>query len=232
MGVDRLSFARTSRSVPVDEGRYCPECGQALDLRALGRVGRPDRHPGWSWLLIGLGVYLLTLFGPRAVTHLAADAPTHGQSSDPFPVSLEGASIARVRARAEAAQDPLATFAAGLPREQRDLFGAALGGALVLVGSGSALRRRFRDRAARGLRAEEVWAAPRRSWVDGTALAAWDLGEAASLTIVQLMLVAAAYFAAAAVVEGQPLSGELIDQVTNRTLAFAFEVGDLATSVW
>src|SRR5437773_8220325 len=47
--------------------KYCPECGRLFSEHTVGVIGQPARRSRFSWGLLALGVYLLVLFGPRAV---------------------------------------------------------------------------------------------------------------------------------------------------------------------
>jgi hypothetical protein len=202
---------------PRDDAGFCPECGQLLRLRPPPAPAPPARHPGWSGLLVAVGIYLLVTFGPSAWDAHQAIAATDRalpQLTDCSSQRLgdEGCAptVALGTARALAIQ---AARGVAQQRADRDLDVVGAGLLAVLVGLGTLARRRVRPGP--------------RGWLPATLLGLWASGESLVLALLCLLLGGYIYLLAGRLAAGWPLTWAVADQTTNRIVALIFEVAQL-----
>jgi hypothetical protein len=229
---DDHAAASVSPSSPVAADTYCPECGRLFSELILGRTEQSARRSWSSWILFGLGVSLLVLFGPRAVVSVWVMANDQDLSIQRRALSAaEGPSVLATMARTEQARTPLELLTTDRSLNERDRVATGLGGVLILLGLSARARQQLARPARQSIQDEsETPALGSISPTARTVLGVWQVGEAFVVAACRVLLLVAGYFGVTAFVRGEPVSWELIDQVTNRTLGIVSVIIQLTRS--
>jgi hypothetical protein len=146
--------------------------------------------------------------------------------------AAESPSVLATMIRVEKAQTPLDLFTADRPPGERDDLATEIGGALILIALSTRTREQLSRPGQQTIR-EESESVPLASpgHVARAAFGLWEFGETLAIAAGRVLVVFACYFGVMGVVQGVPLSGELIDQVTNQTLGIVSLVVQLTRSV-
>jgi hypothetical protein len=230
---DDHAAASVSPSSPLAADKYCPECGRLFSEPVLGRTEQVARRSWSSWILFGLGASLLVLFGPRAVVSVWAMANDQDLSIQRRALAAaEGPSVLATMVRMEQARTPLELLTADRSLGERDRVAIGLGGVLILLGLSARARQQLTRPARQTIRDESETAAPASiSPTARTVLGVWQLGETFVVAACRVLFLVAGYFGITAFVRGEPVSWELIDQVTNRTLGLVSVIIQLTRPV-
>jgi hypothetical protein len=193
---DDYAAGSGSPAAPTAKEKYCPECGRLFSEQVLGLIRQPARHSWSTWVLCALGVYLLVLFGPRAVVSVSAMANDQNPSFQRRALSAaESPSVLAAMVRTESAQTPLDLFTVNRSPSESAREATGLGGALILLGLSASARQQL-SRPVRQTIGKESEAAPPAavSHIARTVFGLWEFGEAFALAAFRVLVVFACYF--------------------------------------